>query len=157
LGRLDEAVDLGRRVVERDPLSAAYWHNLGLTCHAAGLLDESEKAFRRALELAPKRLVSGALLALVFIDEGRIDDAIEAAKSEADEFWRTWAIAIINHIGEHPAEAIDALDKLVKENSDGNAYQIAEVYAIRGEIGRAFEWIEQAVSERDPGVTHTKV
>ena len=30
LGKLDEAVEMSRRVLEQDPLSAAFWHNLGL-------------------------------------------------------------------------------------------------------------------------------
>jgi cytochrome c-type biogenesis protein CcmH/NrfG len=60
LGRTDEALDLARRVLAQDPLSAAFWHNLGLISHAAGLLNESEQAYRRALELAPQRIVSGS-------------------------------------------------------------------------------------------------
>jgi TolB-like protein/tetratricopeptide (TPR) repeat protein len=157
LGRLNEAVDLNRQALERDPLSAAYWHNLGLTCHAAGLLEESEKAFRRALELAPKRFVSAALLALVLSDQGRTDDALEVAGAEVDKSWRTWALAIIYYTAGRAADADEALNKLVEEYSDGNAYQVAEVYAIRGETDEAFKWLEQAISERDAGVTHAKV
>ena len=158
LGRLDEAVNLGRQVLERDPLSAAYWHNLGLTCHSAGLLDESERAFRRALELAPQRFVSGALLALILLDQGRTEDAITTANSEADEFWRTWALAIIYNAAGRGAEADEALGKLLEDKyATGNDYQIAEIYSMRSEIDQAFEWLERAVNERDPGVTHAKV
>ncbi|TMG83689.1 MAG: hypothetical protein E6H78_11715 [Betaproteobacteria bacterium] len=32
------------------------------------------------------------------------------------------------------------------------AYQIAEVYAYRNEIDTAFEWLERAYAQRDPGV-----
>ncbi|MGH7783527.1 MAG: protein kinase domain-containing protein, partial [Candidatus Binatia bacterium] len=53
LGRLDEALDLSQQVLIQDPLSAAFWHNRGLTAHSAGMLARSEKAFRRALELIP--------------------------------------------------------------------------------------------------------
>ena len=35
------------------------------------------------------------------------------------------------------------------------AYQVAEVYAWRGEIERAFEWLERTHAQRDPGVTFT--
>jgi TolB-like protein len=157
LGRLDEALDLGRRVLEQDPLSAAYWHNLGLTCHAAGLLDESEKAFRRALELAPQRLVSGALLALVLLDNGQTDDAVKQANREVDAFWRTWSLAIIHQATGDKEKADAALHHIVDENSQGNAYQIAEVYSMRGEREEGFKWLEQAIAERDPGVTHAKV
>ena len=31
-------------------------------------------------------------------------------------------------------------------------YQIAEVYAFRGEADKAFEWLGRAYDERDPGL-----
>ena len=157
LGRLDEALDLGRRVLEQDPLSAAYWHNLGLTCHAAGLLDESEKAFRRALELAPQRLVSAALLALIFLDKGQNDDAVKQASRESDAFWRMWSLAIIYHAVGEMEKADAALEDLIDNNANGNEYQIAEVYSMRGQADEGFKWLDQAIAERDPGVTHAKV
>ena len=33
------------------------------------------------------------------------------------------------------------------------AYQIAEVYAMRGESDRAFEWLETARAQRDAGLS----
>jgi TolB-like protein/Tfp pilus assembly protein PilF len=157
LGKLDEAVDLGHRVLQQDPLSAAFWHNLGLTCHAAGLLDESEKAFRRALELGPQRFVTRALLALVLLENGKPDEAKIMASDETDPFWRLWSLAIISNAFGNQEEADIALKSLVEKNADGNAYQIAEVYAMRGDADESFSWLDQAIAERDPGVTHAKV
>ena len=157
LGRLDEALNLGRRVLVQDPLSASFWHNLGLTCHAAGRLAEAEAAFRKAVELAPQRVVSGALLSLVLMDEDRIDDALAQAVSEPDGFWRLWSLAIIYRAAGRQNEADEALATLIAEHAEGNEYQIAEVYAMRGETENAFEWLERAIVDRDAGVTHAKV
>lgn len=157
LGRLDEAVKLGRQVLIQDPLSAAFWHNLGLTCHAAGRLGEAEAAFRKAVELTPQRVVSGAMLSLVLTDEGRIDDALTQAMNEPDGFWRLWSLAIIYHAAGRHDEADQALSTLINDHADGNEYQVAEVYAMRGEIKNAFEWLERAIFDRDSGVTHAKV
>ena len=157
LGRLDEAVKLGRQVLIQDPLSAAFWHNLGLTCHAAGRLGEAEAAFRRAVELTPQRVVSGAMLSLVLMDEDRIDDALTQAMNEPDGFWRLWSLAIIYHAAGRHDEADQALSTLINDHADGNEYQVAEVYAMRGEINNAFEWLERAIFDRDSGVTHAKV
>jgi tetratricopeptide (TPR) repeat protein len=144
-------------VLAQDPLSAAYWHNLGLTCHAAGQLDESEKAFRRALEVAPNRFVSHALLALILLEQGKRDEAVKTAASEPDEFWRLWAEAIIaTAIGDNNvADGLTA--RLISDHSSGNEYQIAEVYAMRDESDHAFDWLERALKNNDPGVTHAKV
>jgi len=157
LGRIEEALDLARRVLAQDPLSAAFWHNLGLIAHAAGLLNESEHAYRRALELAPQRIVSGALLSLVLMDEGRIEEGLEQSELEPDEFWRLWAQAILfTSVGKHD-DAERSLGVIREKFEDGNAYQIAEIYAASGAISDAFDWLDRAFKQRDPGVTHARV
>ena len=156
MGKFDEALDASRRVLIQDPLSAAFWHNLGLTCHAANLLEESETAFRRALELIPQRFVTHALLSLVILDNGRNEDALAMAMLEPDEFWRLWSLAIVYYASGRTAEAGETTSKLL-DKSAGNAYQIAEIYSMRGEINEAFIWLEQAYAERDSGMTHAKV
>jgi hypothetical protein len=45
-----------------------------------------------------------------------------------------------------------ALARLVEGSADTAAYQIAEVHAYRGEKDRAFEWLERARQQRDPGL-----
>lgn len=157
LGRMDEALELGRLVMVQDPLSAAFWHNLGLTCHAAGLLAESEKAFRRALELVPQRFVTNALLALVLLDQKRPEEALAQAILEPYEMWRIWALAILHHAAGRKTDSHEALSKLTEELADGNAFQIAEAYSMCEEPGLAFKWLEVAYEQRDPGLTHTKV
>ena len=156
LGKFDEALKSSRRVLLQDPLSAAFWHNLGLTCHAANLLEESGRAFRRALELIPQRFVTRALLALALLDGGRAEDALATALLEPDEFWRLWSLAIIHHAAGRTAESDEAVRQLLG-NPAGNAYQIAEIYSMRGETDEAFKWLEQAYRERDAGMTHAKV
>ena len=157
LGRLQDSLDLYRSVLVQDPLSAAFWHNLGLAAHAAGLLAEAERAFRKAIELVPQRSVSHALLSLVLLDQGRTDEALEQAAAEPYEIWRLWALAIVQHAVGQKAESDDSLRVLTKEHAIGNAYQIAEVHSIRGNINRAFDWLERAYHERDSGLTHVKV
>jgi len=156
LGRYDEALSLGREILLQDPLSAAYWHNLGLICHSADLFEESEKSFRTALDLVPQRFVTSALLSLVLMDQGRMDEALEQASKEPYEVWRVWATAIIQYISGDVAGADESLNILTEEHSLGNAYQIAEVHSMRGEKRESFIWLDHAINERDSGMTHAK-
>ncbi len=156
VGRLDEALQLNRRVSALDPLSAAFWHNLGLTCHAAGRLAEAENAFRRSLELAPQRFVSNALLALVLMDQGKTEEAFAHAQREPYEMWRLWALVILNHAAGKKVESDELFFKLTAEHASGNAYQIAEIHSIRSELDLAFEWLGKALQECDSGLTHAK-
>jgi tetratricopeptide (TPR) repeat protein len=157
LGRFEEALDLSHRVLVQDPLSAAFWHNLGLTSHAAGDLGESEQAFRRALELVPQRFVSNSLLALVLLDQGRVEEALAQAMLEPDEFWKLWSLAIVYNSSGQKVNSDKALGRLTAEHADGNAYQIAEIHSMRGERDQAFDWLGRAFDQRDAGVTHIKV
>ena len=91
------------------------------------------------------------------MDQGRIEEALVNAELEPDDFWKTWAEAIIYHASGNVANSDNALEKLVRENADGNAYQIGEICSMRGETDEAFAWLERAVNERDPGLTHAKV
>jgi TolB-like protein/Tfp pilus assembly protein PilF len=154
LGRSEEALTLCRRAVAQDPLSAAIWHNVGLIAHAAGQFEESEQAFRKALELIPQRFLTGALLALVLIDQGHIDEAREQAEREPEEFWRLWSLAIVDHSLGRKEEADEWLGRLLTKHVAGSAFQIAEIYAMRGQLDAAFDWLDLALGERDSGVTH---
>src|SRR5207244_10394710 len=49
-------------------------------------------------------------------------------------------------------ESDAALTRLIESSADTAAYQIAEVYAYRGEKDRAFEWLERARRQLDPGL-----
>jgi eukaryotic-like serine/threonine-protein kinase len=155
-GNYDEALALSRKVLSQDPLSGSVWHNLGMICHAAGLLDEAERAFRRALELGTHRMVSTAMLSLVLLDEGRGEEALGEARHEPDEYWQLWARSIILHRLGRDEDAGQALEELTSITTDGDAYQLAEVFSARGETEKAFEWLERAVALHDPGVTHAK-
>ena len=50
------------------------------------------------------------------------------------------------------AAADAALTDLITNGRDQLAYQIAEVYALRGEKEKAFEWLQIAFDEHDTGM-----
>jgi len=50
-------------------------------------------------------------------------------------------------------DADAALKTLLTSYGKEAAYQIAEVYAVRGELDRAFQWLELARSQKDPGLS----
>jgi adenylate cyclase len=156
LGRVDEAIALNRRAVDQDPLSAEAFGNLGLALEAAGRLDEADSARRKALDLAPQRTSTRAHLALTLLARGRDDEALAEATREPEAVWRLRALAIIHGAARRPAEAEDALRQLVEDYADDAAFQIAEVYAAHGEVDVAFEWLERAYAQRDPGLCQTK-
>ncbi len=157
LGNAGRAAELSRSVLDRDPLSGAVWHNFGLISHAADNLDDAAAAFQKAIELSPNRLVSHAMRSTVLFDQGREDESQAELMLEPDEFWRTWASAIISFRSGISERADQLLEELGQAYVTGDAFQLAEVCAVRGEIDKAFGWLDQALEERDPGITHARV
>ena len=70
--------------------------------------------------------------------------------------WRLYGLAIAHHALRDSRHADEALTELIARFQNGSAYQIAAVYAFRGEADRAFEWLERAYAQRDGGLTGLK-
>jgi len=71
--------------------------------------------------------------------------------------WRFRAQAIIHHAAGRHAESEAALQELIAKHQVNAAYQVAEVYAARGEVDLAFAWLERAYVQRDPGLSFMKI
>jgi len=155
LGRLDEALELIRRAIALDPLSARTHRQAALIYVMADRLDDAAAAFRLAIDLAPNAGLAHAFLAITRLMQGRNEEAVALAEAESHDVFRNVALAMIRHAQGHAAESEAALQTLIDGFGWTAAYQVAEVYAYRGDVERAFEWLERAFAQRDPGVMFT--
>src|SRR5438067_1933240 len=152
LGRLDEAVAIGQRAIALEPLPAASHFTLGRYLTALSRYGEAEAAVRKAVELQPQSANHYTSLSQIQILRGKPGAAVELAKQETDPFWRTYALALAHFANGDRAEADAALKKLIDENADSGASQIASIYALRKEPEKMFEWLEHGWPTNDPGV-----
>jgi TolB-like protein/cytochrome c-type biogenesis protein CcmH/NrfG len=157
LGRFDEAIAIGQRAVSCDPLSAEAHTFLGTIYWVAGRPRESESALRKALEIAPQRAVTRTWLAIALLDQERTEEAQAEAAREPEEWGRQFATSIIHHAAGRPGESLAALRELAAKRGGEAAYQVADLYALRGEADAAFEWLERAYEQRDAGIGWTMV
>ncbi len=134
-------------------MDAHSYSNLGISFHAANRYMEAEEAYRKALELAPQKTNVRSLLSLTLLAQGRNQEALAEAIAEPDEGFRLWAMAIVHHVLGSRAQSNDILRELIGKYADVCACQIAEVYGVRGQADAAFEWLERAYAQRDPGLT----
>jgi serine/threonine protein kinase/tetratricopeptide (TPR) repeat protein len=156
LGRIEEAIQLYRRALERDPLGSATYNNLGIALRAAGRFKEAEAAYRKALELAPQRVGTHSVLSLALLAQDQSEEAMAEAAREPEEAWRLWALAIIHHATGDVATSDGLLQELALKYGDDTAYQVAEVYAARGDVNAALQWLERAHAQRDGGLMDVK-
>jgi TolB-like protein/class 3 adenylate cyclase/Flp pilus assembly protein TadD len=156
-GRLAEAIALLCQAAALDPLAAPVHRSLARWCYAAGRFEEAEAAIGKLLEVDPQSGRAHHILGLVRLAQGRRDEAMKAFQRESHESFRLLGIALAEYACGRDAGSLAALHELIERYGVGSAFQIAEAYAFRGERDLAFEWLERAYAQRDPGVVHTKV
>lgn len=157
LDRFDEALQLGRRAVELDPLNPASWGGLGQTKYFKGQLPGAEADVEKSLELSPDAFPGPILLSQIYVLQGRPRDALPEIERVRYDRPRAFLYAISYHSLGREKESDAALKELIAKYGTNSAYQIAEVYAFRDQREEAFEWLDRAYSQRDSGLIATKV
>jgi len=151
-GRMKEAERQARQAVGLDPLSGGTQFTLGRVLFYAGKLDEADAAGRKFAELQPTASSSHRWQVLVAVQRGDGETALREAQLEPDDRIRSFELALAQYIrGDHKA-ADAALADLIANSRDSLAYQIAQVYAVRGEKDKAFEWLQIAFDNHDGGM-----
>jgi serine/threonine-protein kinase len=152
LGRIDEAERQARQAVELDPLSTVTHGNLARVLFYAGKLDKADSAARKAVELQPTGAGSHRFQVLIAAQRGDGEAALREAQLEPDPRFRRFELAVAHYVRGNREAADAALADLIANAREGFAYQIAEVYALRGEKDKAFEWLQTAFNDRDAGM-----
>jgi TolB-like protein/Tfp pilus assembly protein PilF len=155
LGRLQEALRINQKATELDPLSADTWFRRSIQLNAAGRYDEARKAASRALEISPEHGGAPFSLGAASLLQGKPDAAL-AEFGKASPGRREAGVAMAEHALGHSARSQRSLDRLIDGYALTNAYQVAEVYAWRGEPEQAFKWLDRAHAQHDSTLVHVK-
>jgi TolB-like protein/Tfp pilus assembly protein PilF len=152
LGKFDEAEKQARQAVELDPLSYPPQNNLARVLFVLGKLDEADAVARKAAELQPAAASSHRFQVLVAVQRGDGERALREARVEPDEGYRRFELALAYYV-RHDRQAAEAtLANLIANGRGQLDYQIAQVYAVRGEADKAFEWLRIAFDNHDTGM-----
>ncbi len=155
-GRFEEALPLVRRATEIDPLNPRVHAQHGAVASASSDLEEACEAYQAALELSPGMTLGHSSLGLLFLRRGMGERAIAEIQREPSVAFREEALAIAHHALGNRQESDAALARLLHE-SEQWAFQFAAAHACRGEIDRAFHWLDRAYEVHDTGLIWTKV
>ena len=150
-GQFEEAEKLARQSIELDPLAYQVRISLARVLFTEGKLDEAEAAARKAAELQPTAAGNHRFQVFVAIQRGDGEAALREAGLEPNERYRRFEFALALYTrGDRPA-ADAALAELIARDRNVMAYQVAEVYAWRGENDKAFEWLQVSLDTHDTG------
>lgn len=152
VGKVEEAKALGERAVELDPLAFETRNDLARTLTVEGRLDEADAQGRIAAELQPTAAGSHRWQVIAAVLRANGDGALREAALEPNCSYRLFETALAQDALYNRSAADAALNELIAGASATSGYQIAEVYAMRGDSESAFKWLDSARAHRDSGI-----
>jgi TolB-like protein/Tfp pilus assembly protein PilF len=153
LGRADDALMLIESVVRRDPVNPRALFSLSQIQISAGQLDAAIASFRTTLSLARSRDGAHAELGFALVKKGNAVAALAEIEAESADVWKMIGLPIAYHALGRKADSEVALAALIAKYDKDAAYNIATVYAFRGEADLAFTWLDKANEYGDPGLS----
>jgi len=157
MGRSQDAIATLQKAAALDPLSADIPALLSAVYLGTGQIALAEAAASHALELSPENGRAARFLGFALLLDHRIPEARAAFHRSSNAFFVSMGDVMVEHALGHAAESQRALDyTLAQPYVMQGSYQIAQIYAWRGEPDRAFEWLERAVEQHDAGLTYLK-
>jgi serine/threonine-protein kinase len=158
IGKFDQALEFGRRVIAIDPLNARSYSIAMVTYFYARRYRESLEAADRVLHLAPESVPALIGVGDAYSELGRYADARKAySKIPADDVFRLTSEGVLDErMGNHAASAT-AVRKVEQLYGGAASYQQAQLHAQRHETDAAIAALEMGWQVKDPGLSSMRV
>jgi TolB-like protein len=156
-GRLKEAIALHEQAITLDPLFASSHSYLAFLHYCAGQYDKALVSAQKALELNPQKTYDHFTRGEVFLAQGRLEESLAEMKLEPGPYWSQTGMALVYHAFGREQDSNAVLTELIKQYQQSMAYQVAEVYAYRGDSDLAFQWLNRAYQQHDSGMRNLKI
>jgi tetratricopeptide (TPR) repeat protein len=151
-GNADRAIEIYRKAVELDPVNAQSRSFLAFGLANTRRFAEAQSEYARVVELNSSAPWAHAGLGLSYLLQNKFEEAATEAQADAGEWARLLIVSCARWAQKRVQESDAALNELIKNEAELAAYQIAQAYAYRGDKDKAFEWLERARRQRDPGL-----
>jgi adenylate cyclase len=112
-----------------------------------------QEMFRKGLEIQPHAARFHTYLATLDILQKNPTAALQQAQLEPDDFWREYALTLVQQTQPDRAAADTALKNFSSKYATNGAYQIAVIHALRKEPDEMFRWLDNAYAAHDSGLT----
>jgi serine/threonine protein kinase/tetratricopeptide (TPR) repeat protein len=151
-GKIPQAIIAMKRAIDLDPLSGYAWANVGLFQTATHDYPAARQSIERAVAINPSADAFHFALGQLDLLQGLLNDAQAEFQKQGAEGNRRMGVAMVEHASGHDKQSQAAVKELIAKNAGNMAYQVADVYAWRGESDKAFEWLDRAYQQHDSGL-----
>jgi TolB-like protein/Flp pilus assembly protein TadD len=157
-GQFDEAIAMHNESLDLDPLRADNYRQLGNAYYRAGRLDAGVAVLTDAVKRLPGAPTVHYRLGLLLLAQHKPEAALaEFSLEQQSDFHLLGPPLALDKLG-RKEEADKILAQALTRDTvvNGAAYQVALVYANRGDMDRAFQWLERGAQQRDAGMLWMK-
>jgi tetratricopeptide (TPR) repeat protein len=147
-----KARDDAERAIALDPLRTNSYSGMGYLLYVGGRYDEAQAALQKALDLNPQAPLVHLNLGKILLAEGRPQQALAEMEKEPSGWGKLTGLALAYHTLGREQDSNAVLAALIAKHQAEAAYQIAQVYAYRGESDKSFQWLKRAYKQRDGGL-----
>ena len=157
-GRFDEAIAMHSESLDIDPLAADNYRQIGNADYRAGRLDAGIAVLTDALKRVPTARTVHYRFGLLLLAQRKPEAALAEFSLEQQPDFRLLGIPLaLDKLGRRE-EADKSLAQALTQDTiiNGASYQLAIVYANRGDADRAFQWLERGRQKRDAGMLWMK-
>lgn len=153
LGRLQEALALKEAVMRRDPVNVMALQNQGLLQQFTRQFDAAIASYRSVLSLSPGYGGAHYWICVAMLLKGDAPAALAEIEQEKSEVFRLIGLPMAYHALGRKTDSDATLATLIAKFEKDWSYNIAYVYAFRGDADKAFEWLDKAVQYQDGGLS----
>jgi TolB-like protein len=149
LGRTNAAIDAARRAVSLDPLNFHVHRTVGIVFIVTRQYADAIAALQAAIALQPDYLKNYVLLGQAQYSLGDFQAARASCEHGLPDEGAQGCLAIVYRKLGREADAEAMLERVRASLGDTGAYDLACIYAQRGDIRQALQWLETAVRQRN--------
>ncbi len=142
-GRFQQALELARRAIGKDPFNPWNFAAAGDAAWALGHAEDAGAYYKKAVELQPASAGLHTPLANLLLALHRPAEAITEAEQEPDRGWRGMTLALALDQAGRRAEADRALAAYERDFGARDPGEVAVLYACRGDADRAITWLRK--------------
>jgi serine/threonine-protein kinase len=162
MDRIAEAVAEVQNALSLDPLSILFRVHLGFLYYLQRNYEQSIAQFRKVLEMSPQYYLAHAMMAPVYTQLARFDEALEcyakARQADAESKFVDSLEAMTLAMAGQRAKSEALLAAVMRRSSQEyiSPVSIAYVYTALGDYDAAFGYLDRAIQDRDPNILGLK-